>query len=860
MPAWLIALSRWLLLRVVRIAVVPPAADAPESDGSAVVFYALNVRQLSAFLVLDEATRQLGLPRAAAPDPGGLGERRSFFFLTRSGQPSPLRRSPYRYSRRLARLVAAARADPGLQIRIVPVSVFFGRAPRHQDSLIKALLADSWAAPGLLQQCFRLLVHGRQTLVKFGPPLALRPMLRAGTQDLDEERDLRRVARRLRAEFRNERELAIGPNLSHRQTVVNEIVNSKPVQQAVQDEAQRAGVSIERAELGARRMAVEIAADYSYPFIRAYDIALTALWNRLYDGVEVHRFETIASAGTGSGIVYLPCHRSHIDYLLLSYVIYHRGLLPPHIAAGVNLNLPLVGGLLRRGGAFFLRRSLKGEPLYASIFSEYLHAILRRGFPIEYFVEGGRSRSGLMLPAKAGLLSMTVDSFLREPARPLVFVPVYIGYEQLIEAGSYAAELAGRPKQKESLGGLLRALLALRRRSFGKVHVAIGEPIRLSEVLDAQWPEWRETPAGRTDSNGRTRAIAALSTLVVTRINEALVINPINLFATAMLGAPAPAMDAQRLAEQIDLMRRLLQAIPYSPLQQLSALDGAQVIDYAAGQGIAVRQPHPLGDIVTVPAERAPLLTYYRNNVLHAFAEASLLACFVVQAERITEAALLDACRRMLPLLRAELFLSPDDGMEQERFQRCLSFLAGEGLIERSAGQISSPPPSDKASVAIHALARAVRQPLQRCMIVASTLDRFEPGALDAQALEGCAWLIAQRVALLGAGDATQLPDRAALRTHVETLIALGHAEERAGRLHATSGLSEVTRHAALTLPPEVRLAISHASQRPVEEILAAQAAARAGSETRPAGRRRPSASAAGTNPTPVDKGDGSHP
>ena len=121
--------------------------------------------------------------------------------------------------------------------------------------------------------------------------------------------------------------------------MVNEIIDSEPVQQAVRDEAQRTGASIERAELGARRMAVEIASDYSYPFIRAYDIALTALWNRLYDGVEVHRFETIASAGTGAEIVYLPCHRSHIDYLLLSYVIYHRGLLPPHIAAGAGFGV-----------------------------------------------------------------------------------------------------------------------------------------------------------------------------------------------------------------------------------------------------------------------------------------------------------------------------------------------------------------------------------------------------------------------------------------------------------------------------------------------------------------------------------------
>jgi glycerol-3-phosphate O-acyltransferase len=132
----------------------------------------------------------------------------------------------------------------------------------------------------------------------------------------------------------------------------------------------------------------------------------------------------------GHEIVYVPCHRSHIDYLLLSYIIIRKGLTPPHIAAGANLNLPLVGSLLRRGGAFFLRRSFKGEPLYAAVFHEYLHLMLARGFPIEYFIEGGRSRSGRMLTPKAGILGMTVQSFIREHARPLLFVPVYIGYEK----------------------------------------------------------------------------------------------------------------------------------------------------------------------------------------------------------------------------------------------------------------------------------------------------------------------------------------------------------------------------------------------------------------------------------------------
>ena len=114
-----------------------------------------------------------------------------------------------------------------------------------------------------------------------------------------------------------------------------------------------------------------------------------------------------------------------------------------------------MGPILRRGGAFFLRRSFKGEPLYAAVFREYLHAMIARGFPIAYFIEGGRSRSGRTLAPKGGLLGMTVESFMREHPRPLLLVPVHFSYEKLFEGRTLVAELEGQPKKGESLGALV---------------------------------------------------------------------------------------------------------------------------------------------------------------------------------------------------------------------------------------------------------------------------------------------------------------------------------------------------------------------------------------------------------------------
>ncbi len=194
----------------------------------------------------------------------------------------------------------------------------------------------------------------------------------------------------------------------------------------------------------------EIAADYSHIFVRLMERVLRRLWTRIYDGVIVAHADTISGVAAGHELVYVPCHRSTMDDVLTPYAVYSHGFAVPHTAAGINLNLPLVGPMLRKGGAFFMRRSFRGSPLYSAVFTRYLGAIMARGHPIQYFIEGGRSRTGRSLSPKTGMLSMTVRSYLRQPVRPVMFVPVYIGYERIMEIDSYVGELSGKPKEKET--------------------------------------------------------------------------------------------------------------------------------------------------------------------------------------------------------------------------------------------------------------------------------------------------------------------------------------------------------------------------------------------------------------------------
>ena len=272
--------------------------------------------------------------------------------------------------------------------------------------------------------------------------------------------------------------------------------------------------------------------------------------------------------GDGAEIIYVPCHRSHMDYLLLSYVIYRKGFAVPHIAAGVNLNMPVIGHFLRMGGAFFLRRSFKGDALYAAVFSQYLGFMMARGHPLEYFVEGGRSRTGRLLPPRTGMLSMTVRSFLRDPKRPVVFMPVYFGYERIVEGRTYIGELSGRPKEKES--------------SRRADQIVVGATKQIRQSARQPGPahrsrrvaaEAQSTLAQRTVPRIRSRrsgwigeAIEDLAFGIACGINAAAAVTPVNLVAMAVLATPRQALLEADLVRQLELYQRLLRDAPYSPL------------------------------------------------------------------------------------------------------------------------------------------------------------------------------------------------------------------------------------------------------------------------------------------------------
>jgi glycerol-3-phosphate O-acyltransferase len=779
-------------------------------DPSRPLCYVIERYGMSNMLILEQACREAGLPSPLLPMQGGdlIGKQRSVIALSRRQGFLFRRPRSKTHSEAMARLLESLAAAPELDVQLVPVSIFVGRAPDRQSGWFRVLFAENWTLVGRFRRFLSVLLNGRNTLVQFSPPLSPREIM---AEQLTPERSVRKMSRVLRAHLRRVRAAVIGPDLSHRRTLVDAVLDSEPVRRSITDQARRDNSSYGQAYTKARSAAMEIAADYSHTVVRSMSFILTPFWNKLYDGVRVHHLDTLKKAAPGHEVIYVPCHRSHIDYLLLSYLLYVNGIVPPHIAAGVNLNLPVVGPMLRRGGAFFLRRSFKANPLYSAVFAEYVASLIERGVSIEYFIEGGRSRTGRLLAPKAGMLAITLRAFLRQSRRPVLFQPVYIGYEKLMEGKSYLAELSGKPKQKESLLGLLRGLGVLRNR-YGKVAVNFGEPILLDALLDEVDPQWRlarEVPDQKPEWLGT--AVDELARRIQVNINRAADVNPINLIGLALLATPKHAMAESDLVTVIDLFRDLLRAVRYSDRVTVTELPAADIVAYGEQVGVLTRVRHPLGDVLELDDEQAVLQAYYRNNVVHLFAAASWVACCFQNNRRMSQAGVVRLGRLLYPFIESELFLPWTEQEFGERIQAVIDALVARGLFTYDAenGFLQRAHGQTDEVFQLRVVAHSLQQAFERYYIAIAVLVKNGPRQVSASELETLCHLTAQRLSLLYSQAAPEFFDRALFRGFIGKLRELGIVWlDPDGKLDFDARLETWAKDAKIILSRELRHSI----------------------------------------------------
>lgn len=376
-------------------------------------------------------------------------------------------------------------------------------------------------------------------------------------------------------------------------------------------------------------------------FIRGAYYLVTQLLTRAYhQGIhvsseEVLRLRKVAevAAKKKQSIVFLPSHRSHVDYVSLQLICYRLGLTLPVVVAGDNLNFPVVGSFLQNAGAMWIRRAFGDDVLYTTLVQSYIDTLLQEGFNFECFIEGGRSRTGKLLPPKFGILSFILDSILSGRVEDTIICPVSTQYDKVIETEGYVTELLGMPKKKENLTDFLTggsSVLSLR---LGRVDVRFHEPWSLRKFIDEQLSKMTSVPAGlHTNHNNpevrvvREKLLRTLGYKVLGEINDVSVVMPTALIGTVLLTLRGRGVGKEELIRRVDWLTQRVRAkggrvahFGNAPLSEIIER-GLEVLGKDL-VGVVEGLPEP-----TYYAVDRFQLSFYRNMTIHLFIYEALVS------------------------------------------------------------------------------------------------------------------------------------------------------------------------------------------------------------------------------------------
>ncbi|XP_032743209.1 dihydroxyacetone phosphate acyltransferase [Rattus rattus] len=378
--------------------------------------------------------------------------------------------------------------------------------------------------------------------------------------------------------------------------------------------------------------------------IRFFAFVLSKVFKQIFSKVCVNEegIQKLQRAIQEHPVILLPSHRSYIDFLMLSFVLYNYDLPVPVIAAGMDfLGMRVVSELLRMSGAFFMRRTFGGNKLYWAVFSEYVKTMLRSGYaPVEFFLEGTRSRAAKTLTPKFGLLNIVMEPFFKREVFDTYFVPISISYDKILEESLYAYELLGIPKPKESTTGLLKARRILSE-NFGSIHVYFGDPVSLRSLAAGRLSRNTYNLVPRCIPQKQPEDVQAFVTEVAYKIQllqiENLALSPW-LLVVAILLQNQLCMDFNALVEKTLWLKGLTQVFggfllwPDNKLPeevvQSSILLHSNLATLVKDQ-VVLKVDSESSQMVNglVPQHIAFLMcSAYRNQLLNVFARPSLVA------------------------------------------------------------------------------------------------------------------------------------------------------------------------------------------------------------------------------------------
>lgn len=546
---------------------------------------------------------------------------------------------------------ACHEADTDLQV--IPITVLWSQNPGTEGKAIRGVDAPT---PGW-RKFLTLTFAGRDNCTIISNPLSAMGVEKRLLSISDEDLRRKTLNRLVTQHFENEARAIIGRPFPDRTQMLNTLMSRPGTIQAIEEYMEKTGANRAEAEQAAFDIFNVMAADTRYPLLRFFNCIISMVWSRIYHGQTILGADKVRDlVMRGYEVIYIPCHRSHMDYIMLLFAIFHEGLPIPQIASGDNLNFFPAGTIIRRCGGYFIRRKMKGDNFYISLFREYMFLLFEKGYATEFFIEGGRSRTGRTLPPRTGMVSMTVQAQLRKGVRPIVFVPTYLGYEHVTEVGSYMHELDGAKKKKESFTDLFGIFKRLR--YYGRGYIIFGNPVKVPDFLDKHVPNWHDdvSATGIQRPDWLHDTVEQLSHQIIINLNDSASVNGINLCALAIIGDRDHTLSLGMLKRCLRLYIMLL-SCDKSRFDTMPTTD----IDTLISQALELKKfrVYDVGeDMKFVRPSRGQTLqlTYFQNNILHLFALPALVASILIRNGHIDRKQVISSTRSLFYFLRHELF------------------------------------------------------------------------------------------------------------------------------------------------------------------------------------------------------------
>lgn len=529
------------------------------------------------------------------------------------------------------------------QLVVVPVAFIWRRSRPLEDSLSYDLGARTW-------RIVRQILLWPYFFVLGDPyrPTGMRKLLimmrgyakstaRAAEPLEVSEIDAKSLRRKILQSINIERKTIIGPSFKSTRSIGEALLRSPSFLDFINNTSVEKGVSSLVLLKRADKYFQEMSSRFSYFMIESSSWFLDRVFGTIFEGVVTHEddFKKLRETAKEGSIVYIPSHKSYVDFLLLSYILFQKAFLPPHIAAGINLNFWPMGKLFKMGGAFFIRRSFRGNVLYSEVLRRYIAELLSNGVSLEFFIEGTRSRNGKLAPPKYGILKMIVESYIQHLiTKKIRFVPVAIAYEQVTESGAHRRELEGGQKAEENVINTVKSTKVLLKR-YGKVHLRFADAISLEDFLS------KELGQDTQNLNMRKLAIQKLAFEVCHRINKQTPLTAVGLVCGTLLAKPGCALLKSELEAWLEKMEQDLtrQDILLSPdlkggylktcRRAMARLLEERVIEkyYAANGHLGFR----------IPRKQRISALYYKNSVIHALTKQGILGLSHGSAQEILE-------------------------------------------------------------------------------------------------------------------------------------------------------------------------------------------------------------------------------